>query len=390
MQQLLQQQRQQELQQQQRQLPSLQQLCMGVLGRHVTELVQQLQGQLSWLPADVKAALLAVARRRGELTGAVLAALADAEWGCLDLAGCRRLNAAEVLAAAGSMPHIRVLDVTGFDQLSAGGWRQLARAWPRLAILRLGGSAAASREALRALPHILPGILPPGVAGAAPAGDAADASASTAAGGAAAAAAAAAGVDCLGSWEDAYASDNEQDEEDATTAAHQTDAQQAGDFSQSSTCTPQQQHQAAAAAAAAAGDCRLKELRVLVWPDVPAEALDLVQRRCPRVAVNPSLLPDAASGVLPPPEVDPRVPLDGPAMGLVGPAALQDLPEEGCSSCQPGAPGPSIADRFRAAYIEQAARLRDKERRLWQQQQRRQLRSSHVLRTLNAWLDEPA
>ena len=62
MQQLLQQQRQQELQQQQRQLPSLQQLCMGVLGRHVTELVQQLQGQLSWLPADVKAALLAVAR----------------------------------------------------------------------------------------------------------------------------------------------------------------------------------------------------------------------------------------------------------------------------------------------------------------------------------------
>jgi hypothetical protein len=62
MQQLLQQQRQQEAEQQQQQLPSLQQLCVGVLGRHVTELVQQLDGQLAWLPADVKAALLAVAR----------------------------------------------------------------------------------------------------------------------------------------------------------------------------------------------------------------------------------------------------------------------------------------------------------------------------------------
>jgi predicted methyltransferase len=52
-------------------------------------------------------------RRRGELTGAVLSALADGEWSQLDLAGCRRLNAAEVLAVAGVMPGVRVLDVTG-------------------------------------------------------------------------------------------------------------------------------------------------------------------------------------------------------------------------------------------------------------------------------------
>jgi hypothetical protein len=52
-------------------------------------------------------------RRRGELTGAVLAALADGSWSQLDLAGCRRLYAAEVLAVAHAMPGIRVLDVTG-------------------------------------------------------------------------------------------------------------------------------------------------------------------------------------------------------------------------------------------------------------------------------------
>jgi hypothetical protein len=68
---------------------------------------------------------------------------------------------------------------------------------------------------------------------------------------------------------------------------------------------------------------------------------------------------------------------------------------EGCSggsssSSYSGLPGLTIADKFRAAYVQQAARLREKEQRMWKAQQRRQLRSSHALRTLNAWLDEPA
>lgn len=43
-------------------IPSLQKLCLGILGRHVTQLVEQLDGQLGFLPPDAKAALLAVAR----------------------------------------------------------------------------------------------------------------------------------------------------------------------------------------------------------------------------------------------------------------------------------------------------------------------------------------
>jgi hypothetical protein len=49
-------------QQQQQQLPSLCKICLGVLGRYVTELVEQLDGQLGFLAPDIKAALLAVAR----------------------------------------------------------------------------------------------------------------------------------------------------------------------------------------------------------------------------------------------------------------------------------------------------------------------------------------
>jgi hypothetical protein len=57
--------------------------------------------------------------------------------------------------------------VAGFDQLSAAGWKRLALAWPRLTIVRLGGSAAANAAALKALPHILPGLTQPPAAAAA-------------------------------------------------------------------------------------------------------------------------------------------------------------------------------------------------------------------------------
>ncbi|KAF8065639.1 hypothetical protein HT031_003240 [Scenedesmus sp. PABB004] len=318
-------------------VPTLQAFCLGILGRHVAELSRELGGQLGWVPAQAKAALLAVARRRGELTGSVLAALADPEFTSLDLSGCRRLFAADVLAVAPSMPAVRVLDVQGFERLLAGGWRRLAAAWPGLEVLRLGGSEVASREALRALPHILPG-LPTAPRASAAAGAAAPAPAS---------------------WEAAFASDS--DDDDATSGG---------------------------------GDCRLQRLRALVWPDVSAEAAALVRSRCPKVAINPPMRRDAA-GALPPAELDARVALDEPAMQLVfAPAALQDVPQ-GASLAGPGgagagAAGGSLAERFRAAYVEQAARLRERERRLQVAAERKQLRASHALRELQAWLDEPA
>jgi hypothetical protein len=56
---------QQQQQQQQQPVPQLQALCLAVLGGHIRQLAEQLGGQpgsLYWLPAEMKAALLAVAR----------------------------------------------------------------------------------------------------------------------------------------------------------------------------------------------------------------------------------------------------------------------------------------------------------------------------------------
>jgi hypothetical protein len=47
-----------------------------------------------------------------------------------------------------------------------------------------------------------------------------------------------------------------------------------------------------------------------------------------------------------------------------------------------------IADKFRQAYIDRAKRLYEKERRLAAAEQKKQLKASHALRTMHAWLDE--
>ena len=48
----------------------------------------------------------------------------------------------------------------------------------------------------------------------------------------------------------------------------------------------------------------------------------------------------------------------------------------------------SVAERFRQAYVDQAARAREKERREAEAARRRELRASVVLRAEAAWLDE--
>jgi hypothetical protein len=172
---------------------------------------------------------------------------------------------------------------------------------PQLEVLRLGGSAECSEAALKALPHILPGVPPsPHKAAAAkPSAGSNGASVSSAPPEAAAA----------DSWEDAFASDSDSDEGTQTV---QHNAAAAG--ADSSSCRPQLEGQSEAGSIAAGSGGRLKHLHALIWPDVPSAAVELVQQRCPRVLVNPVLQPDRLTGEMPPREWDPVHPLDEPCM----------------------------------------------------------------------------
>lgn len=370
---------------QRHQVPTLTKMCTTVLAQHVTALVEQLGDQLQWLPADMRAVLLAVARRRGEVTGLMLSCLADDSWRQLDLAGCSKLYGAELLAAAARMPHLTALDVTGCGRISAGGWRQLAQVCPHLEVVRLGGSAECSEAALKALPHILPGVPPP------PHKAAAAAAAQPPAGsGRASVPSAPTEAAAADSWEDAFASDSDSDE-GAQTSQHNAAA------ADSSSCRPQPEGQSEAGSIAAGSGGRLKHLHALIWPDVPSAAVELVQQRCPRVLVNPVLQPDRLTGEMPSREWDPVQPLDEPCMQMVLPEALHTASAEAVAAMaaashtrqqQQQEAVVHIADKFRQAYIDRARRLKEKERRLAAAAERKQLKASHALRTLDAWLDE--
>jgi hypothetical protein len=209
----------------------------------------------------------------------------------------------------------------GCGRISSGGWRQLAQACPHLEVIRLGGSAKCSEAALKALSHILPGITPPHKAAAGAAAAAGKQQPAPPEAPSAPAAAAAAVAD---SWEDAFASDTEDDH--ATIQPQQQDvSQHAGPDnisrrSSSSSCGGMQADGPAASSSSAAGGSsgRLKHLQALIWPDVPTAANDLVQQRCPRVLINPPLKPDKLTGELPPREWYPESSLDEPFMQVSG------------------------------------------------------------------------
>uniref|UniRef100_M1C155 Uncharacterized protein n=1 Tax=Solanum tuberosum TaxID=4113 RepID=M1C155_SOLTU len=66
--------------------PSLVSLCLGVIGRHFEDIIEDL-AEIAAIPSTMKMALVAIARRRRLLNDDVIVALADSSWKILDLSG---------------------------------------------------------------------------------------------------------------------------------------------------------------------------------------------------------------------------------------------------------------------------------------------------------------
>jgi hypothetical protein len=191
------------------------------------------------------------------------------------------------------LPHV---PPTGFECLNASGWRALARAWPRLSVLRLGGSAACSAAALQALPAMLPAVPQ-----------------------ASSAAAVSTQMDTAATWEDVAAellSDSD--------GNNSSDGNSSGRGVRRRSVSDMRGLTGRRSSSSSSNGCsRLRELRALVWRDAPREAAELIAARCPRVLLNPPMAPDRNTGRAPPQELDGSTPLDEPTMALVAPSALQ-------------------------------------------------------------------
>ncbi|XP_062169368.1 uncharacterized protein LOC133875292 isoform X4 [Alnus glutinosa] len=67
--------------------PTLFSLCLGVVGKHLEDIIEDLGEIAINFPADTKMAIAAIARRRRLLNDEVIISLADSSWEVLDISG---------------------------------------------------------------------------------------------------------------------------------------------------------------------------------------------------------------------------------------------------------------------------------------------------------------
>ncbi|RDY05424.1 hypothetical protein CR513_10744 [Mucuna pruriens] len=130
--------------------PSLVSLCVGVIGRNLEDIVVDLSEIAVNLPADIKIAVAAIARRRKLLNDDVLIALADTSWEVLDVSGSD-VSDFGLIKAAEVCRFIKALDISRCTKITANGISELVKHCHLLETLRCGGCPRSDNTARRCL-----------------------------------------------------------------------------------------------------------------------------------------------------------------------------------------------------------------------------------------------
>ncbi|PRQ31858.1 putative leucine-rich repeat domain, L domain-containing protein [Rosa chinensis] len=135
--------------------PTLLNLCLGVVGSHLEDIVPHLADIALDFPPEIKRVLVAIARRRKLLKDDVIIALADESWDVLDLSASdvSDLGLAKVAEICGSL---RAVDISRCDNITAVGVSELVHRCLSLETLRCGGSRNSDRTARRCLDVLKP------------------------------------------------------------------------------------------------------------------------------------------------------------------------------------------------------------------------------------------
>ncbi|CAJ1971408.1 unnamed protein product [Sphenostylis stenocarpa] len=130
--------------------PSLVSLCVGVIGRHLEDIIVDLSEISVNLPADIKIAVAAIARRRKLLNDDVVIALADTSWEILDVSGSD-VSDSGLIKAAEVCRFIKALDISRCTKITANGISELVKHCHLLETLRCGGCPRSDNTARRCL-----------------------------------------------------------------------------------------------------------------------------------------------------------------------------------------------------------------------------------------------
>ncbi|KAJ0047230.1 hypothetical protein Pint_04119 [Pistacia integerrima] len=137
--------------------PSLVGLCLGVVGKHLEDIIEDLGEIAASFPADIKIAIAAIARRRKLLSDDVIISLADSSWEILDISGSD-VSDSGVGKVAEMCKSLRAVDISRCDNITAAGVSELVQYCHSLETLRCGGSPRSEHTARRCLSILKPSL----------------------------------------------------------------------------------------------------------------------------------------------------------------------------------------------------------------------------------------
>eukprot|EP00250_Pteridium_aquilinum_P033543 c5815_g1_i1 orf=120-1058(+) len=134
---------------------SLLNLCLGVLGRHLEDITDQLHAIAPFLPPSIKMTLLAMARRKGLVNDEVLATLLDESWEFLDVSGTNVTDLG-LERAFEKCNSLKAVDISGCGNLTSSSIQALVQNCPLLETLRCGGTGSSNATAQQSIQFIVP------------------------------------------------------------------------------------------------------------------------------------------------------------------------------------------------------------------------------------------
>lgn len=134
--------------------PALVSLCLGVIGKHLEDIIEDLE-LLTSFPSDIKMAITAIARRRKLLNDDVIVALAESSWEVLDLSDSE-VSDIGLLKVIEICNHVRAMDISRCSKITSFGVSELVKHCPSLEILRWGGCPRSDHTARSSLSILKP------------------------------------------------------------------------------------------------------------------------------------------------------------------------------------------------------------------------------------------
>ncbi|KAA8526981.1 hypothetical protein F0562_008790 [Nyssa sinensis] len=116
---------------------SLVSLCLGVVGKHFEDIIEDLSEISASFPADIKMAMAAIARRRKLLNDEVIIALAESSWEILDLSGSD-VSDFGLSKVAEICKFVRAVDISRCSKITSLGVYELVQHCHLMEILRCG------------------------------------------------------------------------------------------------------------------------------------------------------------------------------------------------------------------------------------------------------------